>query len=920
MIKWLMALFLGLTSHSVLAQQPTVAFFYGDKPPMNELRAFDWVVVEPGHFPNPSSYQHPDSELFAYVALGEVSPDRPYLKEMPASWLTGENKGWSSQVIDQTAEGWAEFAVEKLFAPLWQAGYRSFFLDTLDSFNLIAKTDAQRHAQAEGLAKVIARVKQRFPKAKLIFNRGFEILPLAMQHADAVAFESWIAGYNADTKGYRDVSQADRDWLGAQLAPLRTRNIPIIAIDYVAPDRRDKAREVAQALQAEGFIPWVANPELDTLGVGAIEVMPRRVLLVTKPTPDEYDYHFATEVTYTTAILNAMGYAVDYAPVNRPLPKASSLVGRYAGLAVFLEEEANLKELKDFPDWLISIKNQLPVLLLGNVDYLKHKAIAKAYGLTMGLATTAKTIKIDKQSPEMNYEQPVETERLGFYPLTSKQPVDEWLTFKSGTGQKQIAIGITEWGGFGIAPHLFETGQVEIGYSYWLTNPYALFRKGLKLQDMPMPDTTTESGRRMLMVHHDGDGFVSRAEMPGNPYAAQVMLDEIIKKYPIPMTISVIEGETSSKGLYPQSSVEAEKIARNIFAQPHVEIASHTFSHPFSWAVVAGARKSSDLYGSYNLAIPNYTPNIPREVLGSVDYINTRLAPKNKKVKIIHWSGDCNPGKDALALAEKLGIASVNGGETKQTLSHDTVTVLGPVGLNKDGLFQVYAPNQNENVYSNDWTGPFYGFERSIETHQLTEKPRRTKPVDIYFHSYSFTKPEGMKAVKKVLDWALAQSLHPVAMSDYARKAQDFNRIVVARDGTGGWRVRGLTHLQQIRIPQRMGYPSLSVGSNIAGFNDANDMRYLHVVGTETHFVLQPEAPNVPYLVEANAAIKQFERTSSGFRIQLSGHMPLAFSINATNCQVSSREVLSTDDTTTSNLRKFRSRHAAATIEALCRS
>ena len=32
----------------------------------------------------------------------------------------------------------------------------------------------------------------------------------------------------------------------------------------------------------------------------------------------------------------------------------------------------------------------------------------------------------------------------------------------------------------------------------------------------------------------------------------------------------------------------------------------------------------------------------------------------------------------------------------------------------KGDWFQVYAPMQNENVYTNNWTGPFYGFERVI--------------------------------------------------------------------------------------------------------------------------------------------------------------------------------------------------------------
>jgi len=916
MLKRFLAPLMMLVSSVALAQQPSVAFYYGDHPPMNELRAFDWVVVEPGHLPDPKPYQHAESEVFAYVSLGEVLPDKPYFSQMPVSWLKGENKGWNSRVIDQTANGWADFAVEKLFAPLWQAGYRGFFLDTLDSFNIIANTDAERSAQAQGLAKVIAAIKKRFPQAKLIFNRGFEILPFTHQWADAVAFESWISGYDADKKRYRDVPQADREWLGGQLAQVKAWQIPIVAIDYVPPEQREKARSVAKILQAEGFIPWVANPELDMLGVGSVEVMPRRVLMVTKPAPDEYDYHFSTEITYTTSILNAMGYAVDYAPVNRPLP-AETLTGRYAGVVVYMLDNTNFKGNKPFVNWLSSIKaQQLPILLLGNIDYFYDQRLSSLFGVSLGAGVTVKAISVEKQSEQIGFERLPDFERLGFFGLSCQQATDEWLVFKSDSGQRQSAVSMTQWGGYAVMPHVFQSAYADPEMDFWVTNPYALFEKGLQLKPMPLPDTTTEAGKRLLMVHHDGDGFASRAEIPGSPFASEVLLNEIVKKYPLPMTMSVIEGETATTGLYPKDSAALEKIAQELFAQPNVEIASHTYSHPFSWSVVAGDRAQSNLYKTYNLDIPNYKPTMLREVQGSIDYINSRLAPKHKKVTIIHWSGDCNPGKEALLLAEKAGVVNVNGGDTMMTNSRKSLTRVGPVGLNKDGIFQVYAPNQNENVYTNDWSGPFYGFERALETYQLTESPRRIKPVDIYFHTYLASKKEGLSALKKVFNWAMTQPFHPIVMSDYVRKAQDFNKVVVAQTHNG-WLVRGLDHLQQLRVPQTMGYPSLT--SQVVGFNDYQEMRYIHVQGKEAQFMLMPQPTNLPYLIDANASVTQFLRTDTGFRLKLSGSVPLAFSLNAPNCQVISNESISSATAAPSANRQFRSRHAAATIEAVCR-
>ena len=77
--------------------------------------------------------------LFAYVSLGEVSSDRAYLKDIPEAWKLGQNADWGSVVLDQSRPEWPAFFAEHVIKPLWDAGYRGFFLDTLDSYQRYAK-------------------------------------------------------------------------------------------------------------------------------------------------------------------------------------------------------------------------------------------------------------------------------------------------------------------------------------------------------------------------------------------------------------------------------------------------------------------------------------------------------------------------------------------------------------------------------------------------------------------------------------------------------------------------------------------------------------------------------------------------------------------------------------------------------------
>ncbi|NCP41347.1 MAG: hypothetical protein GW848_12750, partial [Rhodoferax sp.] len=171
--------FVGLLLLSSLASasQPGMAVFYGDNPPWDELHAFDMVVVEPLHVPDPKPFANRRTALFAYVSLGEVDPDRPYAADIPDAWQLGKNAAWGSIVLDQAQHGWPDFFVDRVIKPLWDAGYRDFFLDTLDSYQFYAKTAGERSRQEAGLVTAIRALKQRYPQARLIFNRGFEILP-----------------------------------------------------------------------------------------------------------------------------------------------------------------------------------------------------------------------------------------------------------------------------------------------------------------------------------------------------------------------------------------------------------------------------------------------------------------------------------------------------------------------------------------------------------------------------------------------------------------------------------------------------------------------------------------------------------------------------------------------------------------------
>ncbi|MEJ0003939.1 MAG: endo alpha-1,4 polygalactosaminidase [Pararobbsia sp.] len=249
----------------------SIAFFYGRQPPLDALAHYDAAVIEADHGFRPPAATVPPSRptWYAYVSVGEVNPSRAFFSEIPRGWLRGTNDAWQSSVVDQTAPGWPAFLVEKVVAPLWRQGYRGFFLDTLDSYQLVATTDAARAAQQAGLVAVVRTIHARFPGAYLILNRGFELLPAIHDIVDAVAFESLFRSWDQTRQHYVEVAPQDRDWLLGRARVVRDQyRLPLISIDYCDPADPACAVRTAASIRALGIVPWVADGGLQTMGIG----------------------------------------------------------------------------------------------------------------------------------------------------------------------------------------------------------------------------------------------------------------------------------------------------------------------------------------------------------------------------------------------------------------------------------------------------------------------------------------------------------------------------------------------------------------------------------------------------------------------------------------------------------------------------
>lgn len=245
---------------------PRTAFFYGAQVPVTALARFERVVVEADQVEDLGPLRAAGAEIFAYVSVGEAEGWRASTRALPPELFLGSNASWHSRIADLSHPGWRRYLLDQRMAGLWAAGYRAFFLDTLDSYRMAIKGAAQERAQTAALVDLIWAMRDRFPGIRLLLNRGFDVLPEVAPLCVGVVAESLFQGWNAGLQAYVRVSDADRLWLLNRLNDARERfGLPVTVIDYVSPEQPALARETAQQIAALGFIPWVANPGLDIL-------------------------------------------------------------------------------------------------------------------------------------------------------------------------------------------------------------------------------------------------------------------------------------------------------------------------------------------------------------------------------------------------------------------------------------------------------------------------------------------------------------------------------------------------------------------------------------------------------------------------------------------------------------------------------
>ncbi len=871
-------LFITLIPLFASLEKKSAMVYYGENISYPMVGIHDYIIVQPSHI-NTDSYGFKvyKEKLYAYVSVGEIDRGINEYKHVKKEWILAQNRAWSSDVLDLKNSEYINFLFEKMIEPQRKRGFRNFFFDTLDSYQLASKTKEDLLLNKKALISFINEFHKRYPESKLVINRGFEVIDAVHNSVDAVLFESYFQGVGGKKLAYKAVSDGDREWLDYYLTKIKNYHLDIISVDYL--DLKDMPKEGAALvtkLERENFIPYVANRELNSYGLSSKNAIKREVFTLI----DEHrlDRTLLEAHQYGGTVLEYMGYVQKLHDINNGLPKMSEM-RHYAGVIIWLQDF--IKKPKKLVKWVNNLQTiGVKVIFANNFGFAPSSSLLKPLGIKV--RTTTEIIKKIKHKDEMmGYEIDVplaisslQIESKGAKPL---------LVYENKNTTTSTPAAITKWGGYAIGSSFMVSMNKD---NIWTINPFMFFKEALGLKELVVPDVTTENGRRLLFTHIDGDGMMNRVEGDFGYYSGDVILNKILKVYKIPHSVSVIGSEISDKGLYPKISPELRKIAKDMYALENVEPATHTFTHPFFWDKIV----DDNLNEAYRLKPKNYTFSLEKEINGELKNINENFAPKHK-AKAVFWSGDCAPRKNALSLIAKSNVLNINGGDTIITATTPWLSGVAPLGLQRGVYTQVYTGAQNENVFTNDWLGPYWGFKRVVQTFKLTNSPRRFKPIDIYYHLYSGSKEASLRALEYVFDWAIAQDVMPIFTSEYIPKVMDYY-IVSMTNENDKWLFDGMQDLNTLRIEKEGVGIDLNNSLSVVGIKHFEKHTYISLDGSSHYLIDLSDKINYKksaYLVSANAKLINYENSNSIKHFKFSGYVDLELVFNVpSNCNVNS--------------------------------
>jgi hypothetical protein len=287
-------------------------------------------------------------------------------------------------------------------------------------------------------------------------------------------------------------------------------------VDYRPPAQRAQARATAAQIDALGFGAWVADGALGTVGVSSIEIIPRRVLILTNQSGRGA---LADTARFLEPVLEHLGYVPEQRTLHGSLPELE-IAGRYqAVISCFSSPQLPA----GYVGWLrAQLQAGVRFAIFGSPGFDLASPEARALGIEVVRPASASGVRVTFRDELIGFEAepPARPLDVPFLRITGAG-ARAHLQLSDGRGGEGTAIATTSWGGLA-SSHVFARRGLG-GERAWVLDPFQFLEQALQLPRVPQPDVTTEQGRRVAMWLVRGRGLGDRTRLRARPTTASVL-------------------------------------------------------------------------------------------------------------------------------------------------------------------------------------------------------------------------------------------------------------------------------------------------------------------------------------------------------------------------------------------------------------
>jgi hypothetical protein len=282
--------------------------------------------------------------------------------------------------------------------------------------------------------------------------------------------------------------------------------------------------------------------------------------------------------------LNHLGFVVRFHDVREPLPEPAQLQ-RYRGVLTWFV--GPVTNAMDYLLWARRVAQlNVSFVVLGDIgadvtaqtNHLVNQLMG-TFGLRHtgdSIATTRGSRVAHKDPALMEYECRLDPVLPGFPLIEAVDPMAQvGLAIDAPVHegrQRSSLVAAGDRGGYAAFNYEFCHQRPPLHRGMWMIDPFAFFKRAFRVEQAPVPDTTTLSGRRLYFAQLQSEGWSTLSQVErhrqAQAIAGEVVLREIIEAFDdLPVTVDLRESDMAASN---RLAARARETQDRMLALPQV--------------------------------------------------------------------------------------------------------------------------------------------------------------------------------------------------------------------------------------------------------------------------------------------------------------------------------------------------------------